>query len=62
MDCPICHSADTRVLRTAGAERRRKCCRCGNRWSSIEVHKDDYFKQQEAVAKVRDLARELEPA
>ena len=40
MKCAVCKSADHRVLETVEREsairRRRKCERCGHRWSTFE--------------------------
>lgn len=39
--CPVCNSPGVRVMdsrvRTSGRSRRKRCERCGHRWSTIEV-------------------------
>lgn len=58
MSCPIC-SGGTRVIRKTGESRRRECCRCGHRWTTVEVDKQRFERATEAAAKVRALAVEL---
>jgi transcriptional regulator NrdR family protein len=48
------------VLRKDGDSRRRECCLCHHRWTTIEVGKDRFDRAIEAVTKVKALAVELE--
>lgn len=60
MNCPTCDS-DTIVLRADGAQRRRQCTNtaCNNRFTTIEVLKDDHDRLQDAVEQVRQVAERI---
>lgn len=59
MKCPVCSHTETRVLRKEGNNRRRKCERCKHRWTTVEVDKQRFEREAEAVSKMRALAEEL---
>jgi transcriptional regulator NrdR family protein len=61
VNCPIC-SSDTIVLHKDGADRRRKCTKCHQRFTTTEVLKEELQRQQEAVQAVRDVAERLKAA
>lgn len=61
MNCPTCHG-ETIVLQTVAPDRRRRCTRCGQRFTTVEVLKDDHQRLQEAVADVRQVAERLKSA
>lgn len=58
--CPICAHTETRVIRKTSNARRRECCRCKHRWTTVEVDKARFERASEAAAKVKALAVELE--
>lgn len=60
MNCPIC-SSDAVVLRKDGAERRKRCTKCGHRFVTVEKLKEDEARQAAAIEAVRAAARKLEP-
>lgn len=37
MNCSICSHSESRVLHTDAWKRRRACCRCGHRWTTVEL-------------------------
>lgn len=57
MLCPVCHCPDHRVLSTDRAStatrRRRKCDRCGHRWSTVEISAERHDGEADALAKIR---------
>lgn len=62
MKCTIC-KGDTVVLATDGNDRRRKCVgKCGHRFTTTEVLKDDWQRDQEAVQTVIEAAEKLKAA
>lgn len=61
MNCPTC-SGDTRILRTDDTERKRECVRCGHRFPTVEILKDEHQRQEEAVRTVLEAAERLKAA
>jgi transcriptional regulator NrdR family protein len=65
MDCPICHSTETKVIRTdAQAEsvrRRRECLRCGHRYSTVECAEDIGAQFTELKRRLAALRELIEP-
>ena len=62
MNCPTC-DGETIVVHTNGNERRRECRGdCRQRFTTVEVLKDDHQRLQEAVADVRQVAERLKSA
>lgn len=58
MNCEICHG-DTRVLKTVDTERRRECTRCGNRFVTVEVLKEDQRRKDQLLRQAKALAEGL---
>lgn len=46
--CPICHCDKTYATDSRGERRRRKCGRCGHRWTTFEINADR-LEQLEAI-------------
>jgi len=64
MNCPICHHADSAVIRTEPAgqtiRRRRECCRCKHRWTTYESREDaaaELARLKNALAPVAELVK-----
>lgn len=61
MKCAICASADSRVLDTVATDeyirRRRKCERCGHRWTTFERDErtNPRIDREALLANVRSL-------
>jgi transcriptional regulator NrdR family protein len=58
MNCPLC-KADSRVLRTTGPERRRECVRCGHRWTSVEITKDEHERDKKVIETMKAVAHDV---
>ena len=59
MNCPTC-DGETIVVHTNGNERRRECRGdCRQRFTTVEVLKDDHQRQLEAVEVVKEAAAKL---
>jgi transcriptional regulator NrdR family protein len=58
MNCPVC-SHDSRVLKTLETERRRECLRCGHRFTTTEILKDEHQRREELLRDARALAERL---
>lgn len=61
LNCPVCNG-DTRVLRTDETERRRECVRCGHRFPTVEVLKDDHERSLRIIEDARALAERIQKA
>lgn len=63
MNCPICRH-ESIVLRSDGHERRRRCtnAKCNNRFTTVEVLKDDHERQKAAVQTVVEVAEKIKDA
>lgn len=55
MRCQIC-GADTRVLRTIEAERRRECVRCKHRFTTVEQMKEKVQRIDGIIREAREFA------
>lgn len=58
IECPVCNS-ETKVVRTDGAERRRRCTRCLHRFTTVEQEKDTVTKVQRALSRMREVASKV---
>ncbi len=58
MNCPLC-AADTRVLYTEGADRRRACAECQHRFTTTEILKTDHQRSQAIIDDAKALAEKL---
>lgn len=58
VNCPVC-SGDTRVLRTDEVERRRECVRCGHRFPTVEILKDEHQRRETILKEAKALAEKL---
>ena len=58
MNCPVC-DADSRVLRTSDTERKRQCVRCGHRFPTVEILKDEHQRRETILKDARALAEKL---
>jgi len=58
-NCPLCGSANHRVVNTRahalGISRRRQCGRCGRRWNTIEVSEEEILSLQ----RIREAAKSI---
>lgn len=61
MNCPLC-KADTFVLQTDAPDRRRQCTRCGHRFSTTEVLKDELARSERIIADAQALADRIKAA
>lgn len=59
MKCPVCTCAEHRVLDTCdradSIRRRRKCDRCGHRWTTFERAESRELDREALLANVRSL-------
>lgn len=58
MNCPIC-KADSTVLKTVGAERRRECTGCKHRFTTTEVLKDEHQRREALIQDAVALAEKI---
>jgi transcriptional regulator NrdR family protein len=58
VNCPVC-SHDSRVLKTTDTERRRECLRCGHRFTTTEILKDEQDRREALIRDARALAERL---
>lgn len=61
MNCPIC-DGETIVLAKEKVDRRRKCTRCGKRFTTTEVPKEAQQRQAEVLQTVLEAAEKLKAA
>jgi transcriptional regulator NrdR family protein len=58
--CPCCRHQASRVERAEHGRRRRKCERCGHRWTTVEMPLADVERLESAVKAARVVAEILE--
>jgi transcriptional regulator NrdR family protein len=59
MQCLLC-KGDTYVLRTTGGtERRRKCARCGHRFTTVERPKEEVQRADGLMERMRAVAHDV---
>lgn len=58
MNCPTCN-ADTYVQSTEGPKRRRKCTKCGYRFTTREVLEEEHRRREALLEDARELAEKL---
>jgi transcriptional regulator NrdR family protein len=66
MDCPICRSAENKVLRTSerggnAILRRRECLQCRHRFTTFETVEDTAMQLAELKQRLAPLAEYIEP-
>jgi transcriptional regulator NrdR family protein len=61
LNCPVCQQP-TRVIAKDGADRRRECTACANRFTTEEVIKADRQRETEAVRSVLEAAERIKAA
>lgn len=61
MNCPVC-KAGTVVLKKDENDRRRRCTRCGNRFTTREVLKDEHERRERLLEDAKALAERLREA
>lgn len=61
MNCPVCNE-ESRVLKTEGTERRRGCTKCGHRFTTTEVLKDEHDRRERLLEDAKALAERLREA
>jgi transcriptional regulator NrdR family protein len=61
MHCPVCHHDDSAVIDSKSGRRRRRCTRCGERWSTVEIELEEWQRYQALTKQARALS-ELLPA
>ena len=59
MNCPVC-SHDTRVLRTDDTVRRRECVRCGHKFITAEILKDELERSKRIIEDAKALAERIQ--
>lgn len=60
MSCPICKNDECEVLEKRQDRRRRRCKRCGHRFTTYEVSEAELERLRAVEAKARDLAAAVE--
>lgn len=58
MNCPVC-SQDSRVLKTLQTERRRECVKCGHRFTTKEILKEQHDRREKLIELVHRLQEAL---
>ena len=61
MNCPVCNH-ETRVLRTDDTVRRRECIRCGHRFITAEILKDELERSRRIIEDAQALAERIRRA
>ena len=64
MKCPDCSSTVSSVLETRRYDhsnrRRRECLECGYRWTTMEIHSDEFIRLLKVEQKFQDARVALE--
>ena len=64
MKCSVCSFTESHVLDTTTREtdtrRRRRCDRCGHRWTTYEVPEGRFIKADRIVQAFREFARAVD--
>lgn len=64
MNCPVCGNEETKVVDSRSQaekkKRRRSCPSCGHRFTTIEMHIEDYNGKQSAVKGLLELVEKHE--